>query len=84
MAIRYSLGDDIPELINAEQLKGLIRQYLGEGVGYVVFRQMVESGLIPSRAHPFRDVSKFGSRRYNWPDVKAALDARSFGRDSNA
>lgn len=84
MATRYNLGDPIPELISAEQLKVLIRQYIGHGISYVTFRTMVESGVIPSRLHPFRDCSKFGSLRYNWPEVKAALDARCLRKVANA
>lgn len=79
-ALRYSLQEPekIPYWIGYEALADLVRQYRGRMYERGRFAMMVQQGIIPSRIElGLRTaVPNVARRRFHWPAVRAAIDAR--------
>lgn len=79
-ALRYSLlePEKIPYWIGMVALADLICQYRGRMYERARFALMVERGEIPSRIEEGLRTARpnVARRRFHWPDVKAAIDAR--------
>jgi hypothetical protein len=70
---RYKLGDsNIPEFVGYCVVMDLLRQLLNWCPRYNDWREVVESGAIPSYPHPGGlKVWEVRVRLYKWPEVEA-------------